>query len=136
LINQNKLLAKIAVFDSGLGSLSIIKEIQKNMKADIVYFADQKNYPYGNKSQAQIASIIKKTINLLEKKFTPDIIVVASFFFVLFVCGFATVASLRSPYSSSSLEVIFNTQIGDLVSLATTRGLLPVSYTHLRAHET
>jgi len=71
-------LAKIAVFDSGLGSLSIIKEIQKNMKADIVYFADQKNYPYGNKSQAQIASIIKKTINLLEKKFTPDIIVVAS----------------------------------------------------------
>lgn len=71
-------MAKIAVFDSGLGSLSIIKEIQKNMKADIVYFADQKNYPYGNKSQAQIASIIKKTINLLEKKFTPDIIVVAS----------------------------------------------------------
>ena len=71
-------MVKIVVFDSGLGSLSIIKEIQKNMKADIVYFADQKNYPYGNKSQAQIASIIKKTINLLEKKFTPDIIVVAS----------------------------------------------------------
>ena len=46
-INQNKLLAKIVVFDSGLGSLSIIKEIQKNMKTDIVYFADQKNYPYG-----------------------------------------------------------------------------------------
>ena len=71
-------MAKIAVFDSGLGSLSIIKEIKKIMKTDIVYFADQKNYPYGNKSQAQIASIIKKTINLLEKKFTPDIIVVAS----------------------------------------------------------
>ena len=66
------------MFDSGLGSLSIIKEIQKNMKADIVYFADQKNYPYGTKSQAQIASIIKKTINMLEEKFTPDIIVVAS----------------------------------------------------------
>ena len=31
MINQNKLLAKIAVFDSGLGSLSIIKEIQKNV---------------------------------------------------------------------------------------------------------
>ena len=66
------------MFDSGLGSLSIIKEIQKNMKADIVYFADQKNYPYGTKSQAQIASVIKKTINMLEEKFTPDIIVVAS----------------------------------------------------------
>ena len=29
MINKNDLLAKIVVFDSGLGSLSIIKEIQK-----------------------------------------------------------------------------------------------------------
>jgi glutamate racemase len=78
MINENVLLVKIVVFDSGLGSLSIIKEIQKIVKTDIVYFADQKNYPYGTKSQAQLAIIIKKTINLLEKKFKPDIIVVAS----------------------------------------------------------
>jgi len=70
--------AKIVVFDSGLGSLSIIKEIQKIGKNDIIYFADQKNYPYGVKSQAQLSTIIKKTINLLEEKFMPDIIVVAS----------------------------------------------------------
>jgi glutamate racemase len=70
--------AKIVVFDSGLGSLSIIKEIQKSGKNDIIYFADQKNYPYGVKSQAQLSTIIKKTINLLEEKFMPDIIVVAS----------------------------------------------------------
>ncbi|MBT4216928.1 MAG: glutamate racemase, partial [Nitrosopumilus sp.] len=62
----------------GLGSLSIIKEIQKIGKNDIIYFADQKNYPYGVKSQAQLSTIIKKTINLLEEKFMPDIIVVAS----------------------------------------------------------
>ena len=71
-------MAKIVVFDSGLGSLSIIKEIQKIVKTDIVYFADQKNYPYGTKSQAQLSTIIKKTITLLEEKFVPDIIVVAS----------------------------------------------------------
>jgi len=71
-------LAKIVVFDSGLGSLSIIKEIQKISKTDIVYFADQKNYPYGTKSQAQLITIIKNTITLLEEKFMPDIIVVAS----------------------------------------------------------
>ena len=78
MINKNDLLVKIVVFDSGLGSLSIIKEIQKIVKTDIVYFADQKNYPYGTKSQAQLAIIIKKTINLLKEKFVPDIIVVAS----------------------------------------------------------
>jgi glutamate racemase len=78
LLNPDILLAKIAVFDSGLGSLSIIREIQKIMKADIIYFADQKNYPYGTKPQVQIGSIIKKTISMLEEKFMPDIIVVAS----------------------------------------------------------
>ena len=78
MINESDLLAKIVVFDSGLGSLSIIKEIQKVAKTDIVYFADQKNYPYGTKSQAQLSTIIKKTITLLEEKFVPDIIVVAS----------------------------------------------------------
>ena len=78
MIDKLKRVAKIVVFDSGLGSLSIIKEIQKNGKNDIIYFADQKNYPYGVKSQAQLAIIIKKTINLLEEKFMPDIIVVAS----------------------------------------------------------
>jgi len=71
-------MAKIAVFDSGLGSLSIIKAIQKVSQSEIIYFADQQNYPYGNKSQAQISKIIQKSIKLLEEKFSPDIIVVAS----------------------------------------------------------
>ena len=71
-------MAKIAVFDSGLGSLSIIQAIQKVFKSEIVYFADQQNYPYGKKSHIQLYKIIKKSINLLEKEFFPDIIVVAS----------------------------------------------------------
>ena len=71
-------MARIVVFDSGLGSLSIIKEIQKISKNEIIYFADQQNYPYGNKSQAQLRTVIQKTIKFLEKEFTPKIIVIAS----------------------------------------------------------
>jgi glutamate racemase len=70
--------ARIAVFDSGLGSLSIIKEIHKVSKNEIIYFADQKNYPYGNKSQTQLHTIIQKSIIMLKENFSPDIIVVAS----------------------------------------------------------
>jgi len=70
--------AKIVIFDSGLGSLSIIKAIQKISKTEIIYFADQKNYPYGNKSQAQITSIIKKSLKTLQAQFSPDVIVMAS----------------------------------------------------------
>ncbi len=69
---------KIAVFDSGLGSLSIIHAVQKLFKAEIIYFADQQNYPYGKKSQAQLRTIIQRSIKLLQEKFSPDIIVVAS----------------------------------------------------------
>ncbi|MFQ5476318.1 MAG: glutamate racemase [Nitrosopumilus sp.] len=71
-------MAKIAVFDSGLGSLSIIKAMQRVFKADIIYFADQQNFPYGKKSQSELGSIIKKSIKTLQAQFSPDIIVVAS----------------------------------------------------------
>ncbi len=71
-------MARIAVFDSGLGSLSIIKSIQKVCKAEIIYFADQKNFPYGNKTGKQLEQIIKKSIELLEKKFNPELIVMGS----------------------------------------------------------
>ena len=71
-------MVKIAVFDSGLGSLSIIKQIRKNMKAEIIYFADQENFPYGEKSVSELRQIINKTISTLKKEFKPDIIVVGS----------------------------------------------------------
>jgi len=70
--------AKIVVFDSGLGSLSIIKAIQKISKSEIIYFADQVNFPYGRKSQAQLSRIIKNSIKMLDKEFSPNLIVVAS----------------------------------------------------------
>jgi glutamate racemase len=70
--------AKIALFDSGLGSLSIIKAIQKISKSEIIYFADQENYPYGIKSQAQLSKIIQNSIKFLQDRFSPDFIVVAS----------------------------------------------------------
>jgi len=69
---------KIAVFDSGFGSLSIIREIQKKIKGELIYFADQKNFPYGVKSKIELENIIKETTVLLEEKFSPELIVMAS----------------------------------------------------------
>jgi len=71
-------MTKIVVFDSGMGSLSVIKPIQKRIKAEIIYFADQKNYPYGTKTVPQLDKIIKSTIITLQEKFSPDVIVVGS----------------------------------------------------------
>jgi glutamate racemase len=69
---------KIVVFDSGLGSLSVIKSIRRRIKAEIIYFADQISYPYGTKTVRQLEKIIKNTILKLQEKFDPDIIIVGS----------------------------------------------------------
>ena len=71
-------MGKIVVFDSGLGSLSIIKEIQKLSKLEIIYFGDQKNFPYGKKSKVELDRIIRKTIARIKENFSPDLIVVGS----------------------------------------------------------
>ena len=71
-------MARIIVFDSGFGSLSVIKPIQHTIKSDLIYYADQKNFPYGKKSKSQLTRIITNRIKFLEEKFKPDLIVIGS----------------------------------------------------------
>jgi len=71
-------MVRIAIFDSGLGSLSVIKQIQKQIKCDIIYFADSKNFPYGKKSIKEIKKITLQTISTLQNLFKPDLIIVGS----------------------------------------------------------
>ena len=71
-------MSRIAVFDSGLGSLSIIRSIQKFTKTEIIYYADQKNFPYGKKTKLQLKKIIDQTIQKLEDQFHPSLIIMAS----------------------------------------------------------
>ncbi|NIP33038.1 glutamate racemase, partial [Candidatus Saccharibacteria bacterium] len=45
----------IGVFDSGIGGLTVVKELIKQMpEAGIIYFGDTARYPYGNKSKETI----------------------------------------------------------------------------------
>ena len=70
---------RIVVFDSGLGSLSVVRELQKTGKrVEIIYFADTMSYPYGSKSKKQLNRIINDTITSLKKRFEPDVMIIAS----------------------------------------------------------
>jgi len=71
-------MARIIVFDSGFGSISVIKPIQHTIKSDLIYYADQKNFPYGKKSKSQLTKIITNRIKFLEEKFKPDLMVIGS----------------------------------------------------------
>ncbi len=68
----------VAVFDSGIGSLSIIRELKREVpNEDLLYFADRAHFPYGNKSHPQLHEIIVSTINYL-RRYKPKLVVVAS----------------------------------------------------------
>lgn len=59
----------IGIFDSGLGGLSILKEISERLPGeDIYYFADSNNAPYGEKTKDEIIKLsIKNTEYLMSK---------------------------------------------------------------------
>ncbi|HKZ62342.1 MAG TPA: glutamate racemase [Nitrososphaera sp.] len=68
----------IAVFDSGIGSLSIIRELKREVpNEDLLYFADRAHFPYGNKSHPLLREVIVNTINYL-RRYKPKLVVVAS----------------------------------------------------------
>lgn len=48
-------LAPIGVFDSGLGGLSVLREIRRQLPAeDVIYYADSAFCPYGSRTAAEI----------------------------------------------------------------------------------
>lgn len=56
----------IGVFDSGLGGLCSLSELQKRMpEEDKIYLADRKNLPYGTKSEKELLPLIKRDISRL-----------------------------------------------------------------------
>src|SRR5690554_6578180 len=60
----------IGVFDSGVGGSSIWREIHRLLpQENIIYLADSKNAPYGNRPSSEIISLsLKNTQKLFEFK--------------------------------------------------------------------
>ena len=58
----------IGIFDSGLGGLTAVREIQKIMpQEDIVYFGDTGRVPYGSKSREAINKYARQDARFLKK---------------------------------------------------------------------
>ena len=67
----------IGVFDSGIGGLTAVAEIRKVApNADVCFFADKKNAPYGTKSPDELIALVKADIKKL-RLFGADRILMA-----------------------------------------------------------
>ena len=59
----------IGVFDSGLGGLTVVREIRRQLPREaIIYFGDLARLPYGTKSEAQIRKFSLESTEFLVQK--------------------------------------------------------------------
>ncbi len=85
----------IGVFDSGLGGLTVVKELKKVLPDEnIIYFGDTGRVPYGTRSDDTIIKYVQSDINFL-KTFDIKAIIVA--------CGTASTVAL--PMIEPELDI-------------------------------
>ena len=59
----------IGVFDSGVGGLTVLRALRETLpSADVLYFGDTKNAPYGAKRRAELAELSVRGLQLLHER--------------------------------------------------------------------
>jgi len=68
--------APIGVFDSGVGGLTVVREIMRQIPNEkIVYFGDTARVPYGNKSKETVTRYSRQIVRFLQTKQVKAIVV-------------------------------------------------------------
>lgn len=89
----------ILLFDSGVGGLSVLAHVRHALpSASIVYAADNGGYPYGTKSETEIASRVPALLGRLVERFAPRIVVIA--------CNTASTIALGHVRAALDLPVV------------------------------
>ena len=119
--------ADIGVFDSGLGGLSVLREVQRQAPgASVLYLADTANVPYGDKPIAVVRDLALQL---------TDRLVDAGVKTVLMASGTSTVAGLdaaRSRYPA--LPIVGTIAPGAEAAVSGSAGPIGVLATNATAH--
>lgn len=89
---------KIAVFDSGIGGLSVLHlALKKFPNENFLYYADSDNVPYGLKTKEEIIKFVDNAIKFMIEKDAKAIVV---------ACNTATSAAIQEMREKYSLPLI------------------------------
>ena len=130
----------IGVFDSGLGGLTVVKELKKVLPNErIVYFGDTARVPYGSKSKEVILRYSREISKFLKGQDVKMIVI---------ACNTASAFALREldfpceiaiPFISSFKPIIGslkgNKTLKTVYKLASSSALLPLNSTPSIAFE-
>ena len=122
--------APVGVFDSGVGGLTVAREIMRQLpNENIVYFGDTARVPYGSKSKDNIIRYSRQIINFLKTKNVKAIVI---------ACNTASALALDvvreeidipiigvvEPGARAALEVTQTKKIGVIGTEATIRSAM------------
>jgi len=92
---QNKYNGPLGIFDSGVGGLSVLREVRHQLpNEDLIYIADQAHVPYGNRSREEVFGYADGIVRYLIKKQAKLVIIACN------TASAVALADLRLKYPS------------------------------------
>jgi glutamate racemase len=89
----------ILLFDSGVGGLSVLAAVRDlTPQASLIYVADSAGFPYGTKSEAEIAARVPALLGRLAERFDPRLIVIA--------CNTASTIALQHVRAALDVPIV------------------------------
>jgi len=91
--------APILFFDSGVGGLSVLAKVRRMLpQAPVVYAADSAGFPYGTKTEAELAARVPALLGRLVERYHPRLAVIA--------CNTASTIALAHVRAALDLPVV------------------------------
>ncbi|MCD2324811.1 glutamate racemase [Sphingomonas sp. IC-56] len=89
----------ILFFDSGVGGLSVLEPTARLLPhAPLVYVADSAGFPYGTRSEAEIAARVPALLGRLAERYDPRLIVIA--------CNTASTIALQHVRAALDVPIV------------------------------
>ena len=111
--NQDICSCPVGVFDSGVGGLTVAREIMRNLPSEkIVYFGDTARVPYGSKSKETIIRYSRQIIRFLQEQQVKAIVI---------ACNTASAFALDAVRDEFDIPIIGVIEPGAEVAAAQTK---------------
>ena len=113
IIEETHSSAPIGVFDSGVGGLTVAREIMRNLPDErIVYFGDTARVPYGSKSQETVIRYSKQIVRFLQTQHVKAIVI---------ACNTASALALDAIEGERDIPILGVLRPGAKVAAETTK---------------
>ncbi len=121
---------RVLIFDSGVGGLSIFRELRLHLShCELVFASDSAGFPYGTRSEASLIERVELVVDALIDQVQPDLMVVA--------CNTASTVvlpGLRARYAIPLVGVVPAIKPAAELTKTGTIGLLATPATVARAY--